>query len=270
MMRTRLLRREAVELAIAVRSGAPTLLLLHGLAGYGREWTSFVERLDAGLGIVAPDLRGHGDSTRDPGDLSRAAFVDDAVMAVERFTEPPVVVVGHSMGGIVGTLLAAARPDLVAGLMVVEAGMGMLDAQQLADSRRALSAWPVPFSDEAAALDFFGATAASTAAWVDGLDQTHDGLRPRFEVDVLIAAMENLARSDRWHEWEQLSIPVLLCRAEQSWIEQSEVDRMSERRPSLSVIEIASAGHDVHLDQPDRLARAVSQFVSEIFGPDTR
>jgi pimeloyl-ACP methyl ester carboxylesterase len=78
---------------------------------------------DRACRIVAFDARGHGRSERFPADLSRAAHVADAVFAVERLRPGPVVVVGQLLGGQAAPLLAAERPELVRGLIVVDAGL---------------------------------------------------------------------------------------------------------------------------------------------------
>lgn len=49
-------------LRVRVRSGELMVVFLHGLAGHRGEWRPVIDRLDAGIGIIAPDLRGHGES----------------------------------------------------------------------------------------------------------------------------------------------------------------------------------------------------------------
>src|SRR6184192_1915671 len=67
------------------------ILLLHGLAGTRSEWSDLTPRLVAdGHRVVSYDARGHGDSTRRPSDVSRAACVADAVTLVEQLSLAPV------------------------------------------------------------------------------------------------------------------------------------------------------------------------------------
>ena len=74
--------------------------------------------------VVALDARGHGGSERFPADVSPRAHIADAVFAVEQLQLGPSVVIGQSFGGLTAILLAAARPDLVRGLVVADAGPG--------------------------------------------------------------------------------------------------------------------------------------------------
>jgi pimeloyl-ACP methyl ester carboxylesterase len=116
------LERGGVRLAGLDFGGAgPAALMLHGLAGHVGEWSETAAWLTGLRRVVAFDARGHGRSSRRPTDVSSDAHVDDAIFVVERLDLAPVVVIGQSLGGRTALLVAARRPDLVAGLVVAEA-----------------------------------------------------------------------------------------------------------------------------------------------------
>jgi pimeloyl-ACP methyl ester carboxylesterase len=176
-----LLERDGVRLAGLDfgGDGAP-VVLLHGLAGHAGEWAGTAGWLRERARVVALDARGHGGSERFPPDVSRAAHVADAAFAVERLGLARAVVVGQSLGGLTALLLAASRPDLVRGLVVVEAGPGGgADAgareADLADLETSLRRWPVPFVSRAAAVAFFGGPSPAAEAWAGGLEPRDGG-----------------------------------------------------------------------------------------------
>jgi pimeloyl-ACP methyl ester carboxylesterase len=68
----------------------PGILLLHGLAGTAREWEETAEWLCKANRVAALDQRGHGRSERRPGDISREAFIADAVAAIEELALAPL------------------------------------------------------------------------------------------------------------------------------------------------------------------------------------
>jgi pimeloyl-ACP methyl ester carboxylesterase len=71
----------------------------------------------------APDFRGHGMSARTPGHYSIRDFCSDTARFIETTAEPPVVLYGHSLGGWVGLMTAAERPDLIRALVIADSAI---------------------------------------------------------------------------------------------------------------------------------------------------
>ena len=234
-------------------------MLLHGLCGHAEEWRETASWLVASHRVLAPDARGHGRSDRFATDVSRAAHVADAEAWLEHLDLGPAVTVGQSLGGHTAFLLAALRPDLVQGLVVVEATPEPgPDAPRTV--RRWLESWPVPFPSREAALAFFGGDTLWARAWVAGLDDTGDGLRPRFDIDVMIASLSETAETSYWNEWCSLECPTLIVRGENGTSREA-VLRMVELQPSATLAEISGAGHDLHLEQPEKWREALETFL---------
>ncbi len=82
-------------------------MLLHGLAGHAGEWQDTAEWLTEEHRVLAPDARGHGRSERRPTDLAPSAYIDDASFLIEQLAQPPVILVGQSLGGLTALVLAA-------------------------------------------------------------------------------------------------------------------------------------------------------------------
>jgi pimeloyl-ACP methyl ester carboxylesterase len=101
-------------------TGAP-VLAIHGITSSSRSWPFLADALDTP--VFAPDLRGRGRSNHLPGPVGMARHAEDCAAVVEAAGGTPVVVVGHSMGGFVAEVLAARRPELVAGLVLVDGGL---------------------------------------------------------------------------------------------------------------------------------------------------
>jgi pimeloyl-ACP methyl ester carboxylesterase len=101
-------------------TGSP-VLAIHGITSSSRSWPFLAEAL--GRPVFAPDLRGRGRSSRLPGPVGMIAHAEDCAAVVRAVADEPVVVVGHSMGGFVATVLAARSPDLVRALVLVDGGL---------------------------------------------------------------------------------------------------------------------------------------------------
>ncbi|HEX4686831.1 MAG TPA: alpha/beta fold hydrolase [Nocardioides sp.] len=109
--------------------GGP-VLAIHGITSSSRTWPFVAAALDRPL--FAPDLRGRGRSNHLAGPAGIAQHADDCAAVVEATGGVPLVVVGHSMGGFVATVLAARRPDLVRGLVLVDGGLPFAAADEAA------------------------------------------------------------------------------------------------------------------------------------------
>lgn len=253
------LDRDGVGLACTDYGGeGPPVVLLHGLAGHAKEWVETASWLVASHRVLAPDARGHGASERRPSDVSRAVHVADVELWLENLDLGPVLLVGQSFGGHTAFLVASRRPDLVNGLVVVEATPEA--APHVADDMEQwLESWPVPFPSREAALAFFGDDTL-WGAWTAGLAVAADGLRPRFDIEVMIASLEELAERDYWKEWSGVRCRTLVVRAENG-VPREAALRMIQLQPRATLVEITDAQHDVHLEQPAQWRAALYSFL---------
>jgi pimeloyl-ACP methyl ester carboxylesterase len=242
----------------------PPVVLLHGLAGTSGEWEGVAGLLRPGFRVVAFDQRGQGRSERRPEDVSRAAYVADVIAVLDRLGLARTVLVGQSLGGHTAMLTAAAHPERVAALVLVEAGPGGSDQEGPERIGRWLDSWPVPFASRAEAAEFFGGGAVG-AGWAWGLEE-RDGLRPAFERDVLVRSLDENARRSYWDEWESVACPALAVFAEESFLPAREIEEMLRRRPATRAVSVPGTVHDLHLQRPAALHRALAGFLDEVRG----
>ena len=99
-----------------VRDGSPRatkVLMLHGLSGISTSYDEVVEQLDLDADVYRIDLRGHGRSDRAAETYSVPYYTADVVAFIEEVIGEPVVLAGHSLGGVITHHITATRPDLV-------------------------------------------------------------------------------------------------------------------------------------------------------------
>jgi pimeloyl-ACP methyl ester carboxylesterase len=233
----------------------PGVLLLHGLAGTAREWEDTAAWLSGTHRVAALDQRGHGRSERRPADVSRAAFVTDAVTAIEQLDLAPVALIGQSLGGHTAFLVAAERPDLIRGLIVAEASPARENPGKAAEVKAALSSWPAKFPSVEAAEAFFGGDTPRGRAWARNLD----GLGPSFDVAVMVRTIA-AATEARWEEWRSIEAPTLVVRGAHGDVSDDRAAEMTRSLPCSTVVTLPG-GHDVHLDAPEAWRSTVSDFL---------
>ena len=104
---------------------APPLVLVHGGRDHCRSLDAVARALSPRYHVIAPDLRGHGDSDWSPdGDYSMLAFVYDLAQLIHQIGRSPVTLVAHSMGGNIAIRYTALYPENVAKLVAIE-GLGL-------------------------------------------------------------------------------------------------------------------------------------------------
>ncbi len=257
------LRREEVELCCLDFGGAGApALLLHGLAGHAGEWAETASWLADTRRVLALDLRGHGHSSSRPPDVSPEAHVADIALAIEQLAGEPVLLCGQSLGANLAFIAAAARPDLVAAVIVAEGHPGGdPDGAGPAAIERWFESWPRPFASHAEAVSFFGGGLRGEA-WADGLEERDGALWPRFDPGVMVRTLREATVRDHWEEWERIECPALVVRAGRGYFEAPYMESVAARARHGLYAEVPDAGHDLHLEDPAGWRRAIEGSLS--------
>lgn len=131
-------------------SRPPQILAIHGLTGHGRRFETLANEHLPEFAVLAPDLIGHGRSSW-AAPWTVDANVAALISLLDAEADTPVLVVGHSFGGAVALNLAAQRPDLVSGLVLLDPAVA-LDGTWMGEIADAMLSSPdYPDRDEARA-----------------------------------------------------------------------------------------------------------------------
>ncbi|MER5435104.1 alpha/beta hydrolase [Streptomyces sp. NPDC002588] len=104
--------------------GGETLLLVHGATCDSHDFAAQIGAFSARHRVIAPDLRGHGRSSGLTGGQRPRDFAADLSELLDDIDAGPVVVVGHSLGALVASVLAVEYPSLVRGVVAVDPSYG--------------------------------------------------------------------------------------------------------------------------------------------------
>ena len=106
------------------RAGKPPLLLLHGGRDHCRNWDWTAAALRDDWHVIAPDLRGHGDSQwSQDGSYAMTGYIYDLAQLIHQQRLAPVTIIAHSLGGNIALRYAGVYPETVAKLVAIE-GLG--------------------------------------------------------------------------------------------------------------------------------------------------
>lgn len=262
------------------RPDKPTLLLVHGGRDHCRSWDWTAQELAADYHIVAPDLRGHGDSAWAPGcGYTLTDVVADLVQLLRQRTQPKVHVVGHSFGGAASLLLAGLYPELVEKLVVVE---GTWQWQMLqrpssyaermrdyVDTIHKLAARPprkyASLTEATARMQAENSRLTPEQAahlTIHGAHQNEDGTFSwKFDNHVRAPYPPRITSEDLQTVWSSITCPTLLLRGGDSWLEDPATNGVLSLFSNASTCTIPDAGHWPHHDQLDLFLNMVRGFL---------
>ncbi|MCX5383980.1 alpha/beta fold hydrolase [Streptomyces sp. NBC_00083] len=240
------------------RPGAgPTLVFLHYWGGSARTWDPVVERLD-GRDVLTLDFRGWSRSRGLPGPYSLRRLADDtrAVIADAGVTDH--VLVGHSMGGKVAQLVAAARPAGLRGIVLVGSGPARPAAEITPAYQEALSHAYDSDEDAAGARDtVLTATELPEpvrSRIVADSRAGADGARAEWPLHGIA---EDITRHTR-----MIGVPALVVAGENDRVEPVAVlrDHLVPYLADAEFLVIPRTGHLIPLEAPAELAEAITAF----------
>ncbi len=120
-----------------VRTGSgPPVVLLHGWPQTWYEWRKVIPRLARHHTVIAPDLRGLGDSSRPATGYDKRTIAEDVHQLVKRLGFEHIFVVGHDWGGPVAYALACAHPEEVRRLVILDVAITIDEAEVAAQFAR--------------------------------------------------------------------------------------------------------------------------------------
>ena len=259
----------------------PPILALHGLASSAHWYDIVAPLLRDRYRIVAPDQRGHGQTTQAPDGYGWHSVASDAVGLLDLLGIEKAVVFGHSWGGNVAVATAAHYPERVAALVMIDGGF--FSPQMIPGAT-----WEA-FSQRLSPRDVSGTRAEFLArmqsqlamCWNDEIKrivqtmvyeedgQIYDILRPQNQAQVIRAMWDDPA-SDAWQRIECPSIIVPAgptaerANSDFAVTRRRMVNLAAENIPNCRVHWIPETVHDIGYHKPQELADAILAFLDDI------
>jgi lipase len=249
-----------VSLRIRTYGDAPRMLALHCALAHGGEWAGL------GLGVMAPDLPGHGGSP----DWVGTDYHTDCTRAVLEMMDQPMDVIGHSSGATIALRVALERPELVRTLTLIEpvlfAAARAAGSPAYADHLARFA----PVMQGFAARDMMAAAAAFHGVWGAG---AFAALPPEMRASMaarmpLIAALNPALTDDTGgllgpYRLESLGLPVLLLEGARSPPVIAAIhDELARRLPQVSRVVVPGAAHMLPVTHTAEVRAAIAAHIA--------
>jgi len=250
---------------------APPMVLLHGLTGHAHTWDHMAPALAEQYRVLVPDQRGHGD-TQHAESYATQDFVDDLAALTEHWEIDRFILVGLSMGGHNAMAFAAAYPERVSHLVVIDIPPKM-------DRARAPNWDVISKLAETGHRRFVTFDEAFAAARAGNPTAPDENLRYRTRLNLNTHADGTMTLKydprapARWQPADltetlsAIAAPVLIVRGGLTTVLPRETaERMTSLLRDAELVEVPDSGHSVPTDRPEKLTPIVLAWLSRRAG----
>ena len=258
---------------------APPLILIHGGLDHCRNWDAIATSLRSRFHVIAPDLRGHGDSDWARGSsYSLSDNVYDLSRLLRHAGLKDAAIVGHSMGGMVALAYAGTCPEQVVRLGVLDGAF--LSAARPAPMHERMARWieqldriseyePSVFRTvEEAAQRLSVRNKRLTPKLAlhlarHGVRQGADGrYRWKFDHYQRASAPYRLSPDDYTALWSRIACPTLLMWGDESFLPDPEAAGLLAHFKHAELVKVAGAGHWLHHDRLDEVLASLRRLLT--------
>lgn len=249
----------------------PVIVCLHGRWGRAEVWADFINHYGKQYRIIAPDQRGHGLSSKPISKYTSEEMAEDIIEMLDFLEIHSIILVGHSMGGAVAGYLAAAYPEYVKAVAILDmsaaghskASSFPLDESKLVD--HFTKDWPMPFATLNKAKNFIKQASSSNLEYqyfMNSLIETVDGYKMMFSSQAMAA---NGAYSKEWfYLLPDIKCPSMLMRASShEGIPDEEFEKMKALLPNCIACEMSHPDHNVHLANKEEFYKYFDEFLKK-------
>jgi pimeloyl-ACP methyl ester carboxylesterase len=257
------------------------LLLLHGWPEFWLSWEPVMSRLAGRFSLIAPDLRGFGQSDKPDGPYGPDQHTSDMLALMDALHIPRFGVVGHDVGGAVMQPLARAAPERLAGLFSFDFVYPGIGARMGAPDRLNLI-WYQSFHQMEMAPALVGATRETCRTYIWHFLKSWSHRKNAFD-DVLDSFVDNFlapgnlaggfahyrashAGRIRMMQGDAPVLPPIAVPTCVRWAEHDPLfpyawtDRLHETFSNLDLAMFDGVGHFPHRENPDRAAQEIAAF----------
>jgi pimeloyl-ACP methyl ester carboxylesterase len=258
---------------------APPLILVHGGRDHCRSWDMVAQALQPHFHVMAPDLRGHGDSGWAKGSsYSLSDYVYDLTRLTQSVAAHKTTIVGHSMGGLIGLMYAGTYPDKVLRLAVLD-GVTVLPGTPRAPIHEQISEWVAQLDRISGRKLHRFANVADAAERISahnkrltpeqamhlashGVKRNADGsFSWKYDEYQQAKAPYRLSPDDHIALWSRITCPTLLLHGNESFLPNPETAGVLAHFRQAHLVTIAGAGHWLHYDNLDEVLGVLCPFL---------
>lgn len=241
-------------------NGKPVLLCLHGTFGNARTFANVAKSL-TDWHVYAIDQRGHGWSSHANSDqYSRENYIADIENFMKQIlNNQPIVILGHSLGGVNAYQFAAKHRDIVKAMIIEDIGVEVNNDLSFAKSIIETASSLENLSD-----NLKGFNIEDTRFFLESAFEDENGWHFRFDKNNIPLSQEAL-NGVWWNDFLATDCPTILLHGKKSFVVSLEqIELMADKRANTTFHVFENSGHGIHYDEPEQFIKIVKEFLSKI------
>jgi pimeloyl-ACP methyl ester carboxylesterase len=262
-----------------------SILLLHGGSSTWQSFRDIIDDLSADFHVYALDLRGHGKSGRTENNYKIQDYIPDVKEFIEKCIKERTIVIGHSLGGIIGILLAAYYPDKVRALIVGDSPISLEVLRNHSESQKEMTIlwreWSKKLSldeimEKLKAMQVPVQEREGTVSAAEAYGENH----PWFEFmaenlkqndpNMLSAIIDDFDNTYEEYDVERLfpliKCPILIVKGDSgqgSLIRDTDIGFIKKLNNDVKHVEIKGVGHALYMQDKQSFIDAILPFINK-------
>lgn len=268
-MPERVVNVDGVAISVEDRGAGRAIVLVHGFPLDREMWRAQIDSLAGEFRVVAPDLRGFGQSSLAPGDAEQGVGMeryaaDVAAVLDELGVAEPVVLAGFSMGGYAAWQFARRWPQRLAGLIQLDT-RAVADTDEARAGRLKMAEAALAAGDSSPALAMLPKLRGKSSQKAEVVAALEAMIKRQSAAAVAAAQRGMARREDVRPRLKDIACPALaIVGAEDVISPPAEMREIAAAMPDAKVVEIAAAGHMTTMEAPAAVTEAIADFARSV------
>jgi pimeloyl-ACP methyl ester carboxylesterase len=238
------------------RGRGKLLFLVHGAGGTSAYWFNELAHLSEKLRVVAVDLPGHGKSERMKRKPTIELYAEHVANLVNQIKLGKIVLLGHSMGGLVAQQIALEHSTILEKLIIVDSSANFPIQHNYTNHMRKGDFNPIEFVSR-----FFSPKTLKKTNIVSLMQQMTQGMTDNYDPNVIADDFELTGKVDLRGRLKDITTPTLIVHGADDVIPLPSAQYLHENIKGSQLKIIPDAGHLVMIEKPNEFNKIILEFI---------